>query len=64
MKQPCFLMEYDQTENALREKLTFPKVRMKDGFIEVPKGPGLGLDVNEDVLREYDISKRKDKSII
>ncbi|MCA0932503.1 mandelate racemase/muconate lactonizing enzyme family protein [Lutimonas saemankumensis] len=64
MKQPDFLMEYDQTENALREKLTFPKVIMKDGFIKVPKGPGLGLDVNEDVLREYDISKMKDKSII
>lgn len=64
MKQPHFLMEYDQTENALREKLTFPKVRMKDGFIEVPKAPGLGLDVNEDVLREYDISQIKDKSIM
>ena len=64
MKQPDFLMEYDQTENALREELTYPSVIMKDGMIEVPKGPGLGLDVNEDVLRKYDMSKTKNKSIV
>jgi len=63
MNQPDFLMEYDQTENALREELTYPSVRMKDGMIDVPQGPGLGLDVNEDVLRKYDISK-KNKSIV
>jgi len=64
MKQPDFLMEYDQTENALREELTYPSVIMKDGMIEVPQGPGLGLDVNEDVLRKYDMSKTKNKSIV
>jgi len=63
MNQPDFLMEYDQTENALREELTYPSVRMKDGMIDIPQGPGLGLDVNEDVLRKYDISK-KNKSIV
>ena len=57
MKCPDFLMEYDQTENALRERLTYPKIEMVDGMIEVPTRPGLGIDVDEDVLKEYTIPK-------
>lgn len=57
MYQPEFLMEYDQTENGLREKLTFPKIEMKNGMIEVPNRPGLGIDVDEDVLLKYSSSK-------
>jgi len=59
MKSPEFLIEYDQTENALREQLTFPPIEMKDGMIEVPKRPGLGIDVNEEVLRKFAIPKDK-----
>ncbi|MBC3759216.1 mandelate racemase/muconate lactonizing enzyme family protein [Hyunsoonleella sp. SJ7] len=53
MYQPDFLMEYDQTENGLRDKLCFPSIKMKDGMIEVPKRPGLGIDINEKVLHKY-----------
>ncbi|TGV01881.1 mandelate racemase/muconate lactonizing enzyme family protein [Flavivirga rizhaonensis] len=53
MYQPDFLMEYDQTENGLRDKLCFPSIEMKDGMIEVPKRPGLGIDIDEDVLNKY-----------
>jgi len=53
MKSPDFLMEYDQTENGLRDRLTFPKIKMKDGMIEVPTVPGLGIEVDEKVLMEY-----------
>ncbi|TYA92134.1 mandelate racemase/muconate lactonizing enzyme family protein [Seonamhaeicola marinus] len=62
MYQPDFLMEYDQTENGLREKLTFPSIEMKDGYIEVPNRPGLGIDVDVDVLESY--SEKKTKKII
>ena len=55
----AFLIEYDQTENGLREHLTYPKVKMTDGMIKVPTGPGLGLEVNEDVLMEYATSEKK-----
>ena len=56
MYQPDFLIEYDQTENALRDKLSYPSIEMKDGMIEVPTRPGLGIDINEDVLKKYAIS--------
>ncbi|OEJ99031.1 galactonate dehydratase [Flavivirga aquatica] len=64
MYQPDFLIEYDQTENGLREKLTFPSIEMKDGYIEVPNRPGLGIDVDEDVLREYTISNAVDNDSV
>ncbi len=59
MKSPDFLIEYDQTENGLRERLTFPKIKMVDGMIEVPTAPGLGLEVDEDVLLEYSEKDKK-----
>ena len=58
MKAPNFLMEYDQTENGLRDRLTFPKIKMVDGMIEVPDRPGLGIDVDEDVLLGYAVCKK------
>ena len=59
MYQPDFLIEYDQTENGLRQNLTYPSIEMKDGMIEVPKRPGLGIDVDEDVLIRYAINKNE-----
>ena len=53
MFSPDFLLEFDQTENALREQLTFPKLEMKNGKIQVPSSPGLGLEVNEDELHKF-----------
>jgi D-galactarolactone cycloisomerase len=63
MKRPDFLMEYDQTENALREELTYPSIEMKDGMIAVPDRPGLGIEVNEDALLKYALPKSKTKSV-
>jgi D-galactarolactone cycloisomerase len=57
MYQPEFLIEFDQTENGLRDNLSFPKIEMKDGMIEVPNGPGLGIDIDESVLERYAVCK-------
>ena len=48
-----FFIEYDRTENSIRETLTSPAIEMKDGFIDVPNRPGLGIELNEEVLRQY-----------
>ena len=53
MKEADFYLEFDQTENALREDLTDPKIEMIDGKLLVPKTPGLGLEVNQEALKHY-----------
>jgi D-galactarolactone cycloisomerase len=57
MHNSDFLIEYDQTENSLREELTSPPIEMSNGFIKVPTTPGLGIQVNEEALVKYCISK-------
>ena len=47
-----FLIEFDQTENGLRERLSEP-LKLKNGYLEVPTKPGLGIDINEEILKEY-----------
>ncbi len=64
MKTPDFLIEYDQTENGLRERLTYPGIVMEDGMISVPNRPGLGIDVDMEVLKEYAIPMDKIKTIL
>ncbi len=48
----CYI-EYDRTENGIREQLTIPSIQLKDGYIEVPQRHGLGIEVNEDALQFY-----------
>jgi len=46
-------IEYDQTENRIREELIIPKLIIKDGYIEIPTSPGLGVDINEEKLNQF-----------
>ena len=59
-----FLIEFDQTENGLRERLSEP-LKLKNGYLEVPTKPGLGIDINEEILKEYiDCSDHDNRNII
>ncbi len=53
MKKPVFYLEYDRTENGLRDALTTTKMVAKDGVIEISDEPGLGFELNEDALKKY-----------
>ncbi|MDW3652546.1 MAG: mandelate racemase/muconate lactonizing enzyme family protein [Bacteroidia bacterium] len=50
---PDFFIEYDRTENGIREQLTHPAIQMEGGMISVPQKPGLGIEVDEDIIRFY-----------
>ena len=47
------LLEMDRSENPLRDRLTLPRFQISDGKVAVPTSPGLGVDVDDDLLREY-----------
>jgi len=49
------MLEYDRTTNIFREELSKDPVTITDGFILPPEKPGLGLDVDEDLIKRYQI---------
>ena len=48
MQEP--VMEFDQTPNPIRETLCRAPFTQRDGFVAVPTGPGLGVEVDETAL--------------
>jgi D-galactarolactone cycloisomerase len=45
------VMEFDRTPSAIREELCTEPFDQKDGFVEVPTGPGLGIEIDEEALK-------------
>lgn len=50
-KQP--LLEYDRSDHPFRQKLITNPWVLEEGMIAIPDGPGLGIDVDMDVVEEY-----------
>ena len=51
-------LEYNVSENPmLRDVISNPVKMDKDGMMEVPQAPGLGIVVDEDAVRKYQINK-------
>jgi len=49
----CLLQELKPDENPMQHELVEEPFAQQDGFIEVPRKPGLGVEPREDVLRKY-----------
>ena len=46
------VMEFDRTHSRIREGLAKEACEQVDGYLHVPTGPGLGIEIDEDVLAE------------
>lgn len=46
-------IEYDRNFNPLRDELLIQQFSCQDNCVYVPEGPGLGIDINDDVLYKY-----------
>jgi len=55
LKTPNCYMEYDRTENGLRDELTCSEMVFLDGKIKISDSPGLGFVINEEVLHKYSV---------
>ncbi|MEW8144039.1 MAG: mandelate racemase/muconate lactonizing enzyme family protein, partial [Candidatus Thiodiazotropha endolucinida] len=51
---PVYL-EYDQTSNIFRKELAEGIPEMKNGTMSIPVKPGLGIDINEEIIRKYSV---------
>ena len=47
------MLELDQSENPWRDGLAMERFEIRDGAITVPTKPGLGIDVDEEVVRRF-----------
>jgi D-galactarolactone cycloisomerase len=52
---PMYL-EYDRTPNIFRERLASHPLIITDGLIKAPTGSGLGIDVDEDLIKNHSIA--------
>lgn len=47
------LMEYSQSNSPLFTKLVKNKIEFEDGFVKVPDTIGLGIELDEDMIKKY-----------
>ena len=45
-----------EEETNLRESVTRQKLRAKDGYLEIPQEPGLGIDLDEEAISKYRVA--------
>ncbi len=46
-------LEFSVTESGIRKELLTNPFVQKDGFIDVPTSPGLGIEINPDVINKF-----------
>lgn len=49
-------LELDRTPNIFREELAINKFEIKDGYLYKPQEPGLGIIINEELIKKYRIA--------
>ena len=54
----AYALEYCVAESPLRWETTAQKFPVVDGFVDVPQGPGLGIDLNPDTIGKYRLDRR------
>ena len=50
------MLEFEQTPNPLRDQLAREPIRQVDGIVRVPDGPGLGIEVDREVLGRFKVA--------
>jgi len=47
------ILEYDRSSHPFRQHLITTPIRQVDGWVEIPSGPGLGVEVDRNVLEKF-----------
>ncbi|SMX30258.1 Putative isomerase YitF [Pelagimonas phthalicica] len=47
------IMEFDRTHNPFRQAIVTSPIEHENGWVHVPDGPGLGIEINRDALRDF-----------
>lgn len=49
------LFEFEQCENPFRDHLASQPIVQHQGMVEIPSGPGLGIEIERSVLKKYSV---------
>ncbi len=49
------LLEFDCSEHPVRMAVVTAPIVQRDGWVEVPAGPGLGIDVDREAIRRFQV---------
>lgn len=47
------IMEFDRTKNPFRQAVVQTPIEHNQGIMQIPDGPGLGIEINRDALRQF-----------
>ncbi len=50
------LLEFEQCENPFRDELSMEPIEQRRGIVQIPTGPGLGIDIKRAVLDRYRVA--------
>jgi D-galactarolactone cycloisomerase len=50
------MLEFEQTPNPLRDDLAKEPIRQHRGIVRIPDGPGLGIEVDREVLARWKVA--------
>lgn len=50
------VLEYDRSSHPFRRDLVTQPIEMTDGFVHIPNGPGLGIEVRRDTLERFRVN--------
>ena len=58
---PCLfpvspMLEFEQEENPFRDHLALEPIMQRNGTVEVPTGPGLGIEIDRAVIERYRVA--------
>jgi len=47
------ILEFDRTHNPFRQAIVKTPIEHKGGVVQIPNGPGLGIEIDRDALKEF-----------
>ena len=49
------LLEFDQSEHPIRMAILTEPIEQKNGWVEIPTGPGLGIEIDREAIGRFRI---------
>lgn len=49
------LLEFDHTEHPFRLELLTEPIQHTEGWVQIPTGPGLGIEIQSAVVEKYEV---------